>query len=134
MAETGEFDMMTQYLVLARIGGQSIDIISKFNIDVIDPLTFDAPDMMVRRGGGIEAFLGATDFNLQNDPAIGHQLQVSIYRSEPDARQTFSYHIVYFPGSGVRFDALQFFQNNLPLGRQSHIGYPVHFISRLFLS
>ena len=79
LAYAGEFNMVSQYFIAAGVRGKIVNVISDRNVDIVNAITLGTAYVVMWAGGGIEAFLGAANLDLQYGSPVGHQFQVSVH-------------------------------------------------------
>jgi len=86
--------------------------------------------MIMCLGGGIEPFLRSAHLDLEDHATVSHQFEIAIDRTQSDAGQPFSDHVVKFAGGWVGLDLSQFFKNDMALGgKPNHRCGSVHGVS-----
>jgi hypothetical protein len=82
VAKAGEFDMMADDLVMTGLRCYFIDFLLDRHVNVIYSAAFGATNVIMGRCGGVKTFLRSTHFQFDDHAGFGHQLKISVHRSQ----------------------------------------------------
>lgn len=81
-ADTGEFHVVAEDEIRRRGGCLGHQFMDDRHIDIVHFAADRATNVVMAVGGGIEALLGAPDFDLEDHAVLGHQFQIAIDRAQ----------------------------------------------------
>jgi hypothetical protein len=82
--------------------------------------------MVVVFHSAIEPFLGTPDLEFLDQAAFGENLQIPVNGSQADPRESLTGPLIDLIGSGMRFDLLEFLQDDPPLSGHHEFSISLH--------
>jgi hypothetical protein len=114
-AETNKFQSVPKDLVVAHADQGPVYCGDRSDIEVFQPVAAYAPYVVVVLDLAIESLLSPRHFEFLDQPQIGQEFQVSIYRAKTYVWETFAHDFVYIHRCGVTTELPHLFKNDSSL-------------------